>query len=62
MIIAMGVPGAGKTTVLKAALTNNKIYTLVNYGDLMLEIEKKEFGIKDVHPETGEIVVVVDDS
>ncbi|HSB47084.1 MAG TPA: adenylate kinase [Candidatus Bilamarchaeum sp.] len=44
MIIAMGVPGAGKTTVLKGLKTD---YKVVNYGDLMLEIEKKEFGIKD---------------
>jgi adenylate kinase len=44
MIIAMGVPGAGKTTVLKSLKTD---YRIVNYGDLMLEIEKKEFGVKD---------------
>lgn len=44
MIIAMGVPGAGKTTVLKGLKTD---YRIVNYGDLMLEIEKKEYGIKD---------------
>lgn len=44
MIIVMGVPGAGKTTVLKGLKTD---YRIVNYGDLMLEIEKKEFGIKD---------------
>jgi adenylate kinase len=44
MIIALGVPGAGKTTVLKSLKTD---YKVVNYGDLMLEIEKKEFGIKD---------------
>ncbi|MFH0737983.1 MAG: adenylate kinase [Candidatus Micrarchaeota archaeon] len=44
MIIALGVPGAGKTTVLKSLKSG---YKLVNYGDLMLEIEKKEFGIKD---------------
>jgi len=44
MIIALGVPGAGKTTVLKSLKTD---YKIVNYGDLMLEIEKKEFGIKD---------------
>ncbi len=44
MIIAMGVPGAGKTTVLKGLKGD---YKVVNYGDLMLEIEKKEYGIKD---------------
>jgi adenylate kinase len=44
MIIALGVPGAGKTTVLKALKGE---YKVVNYGDLMLEIERKEFGVKD---------------
>ena len=44
MIIALGVPGAGKTTVLKGLKGD---YKVVNYGDLMLEIEKKEFGIKE---------------
>ncbi len=44
MIIALGVPGAGKTTVLKGLKSD---YSVVNYGDLMLEIEKREFGIKD---------------
>jgi len=44
MIIVMGMPGAGKTTILKSLKTD---YQIVNYGDLMLEIEKKEFGIKD---------------
>jgi adenylate kinase len=44
MIIVMGVPGAGKTSVLHGVKTD---YKIVNYGDLMLEIEKKEFGIKD---------------
>jgi len=44
MIIVMGLPGAGKSTVLKGLKTD---YKMQNYGDLMLEIEKKEFGIKD---------------
>lgn len=43
MIIVMGVPGAGKTSVLNGVKSD---YRVVNYGDLMLEIEKKEFGIK----------------
>ena len=43
MIVALGVPGAGKTTVLKGLKGD---YKVVNYGDLMLEIEMKEFGIK----------------
>lgn len=44
MIIVMGLPGAGKTTVLNGLNTD---YKIVNYGDLMLEIEKEAFGIKD---------------
>ncbi|MBU1681268.1 adenylate kinase [Candidatus Micrarchaeota archaeon] len=44
MIIAMGLPGAGKTTVLKNVKSD---YVLVNYGDLMFEIEQEHFGIKD---------------
>jgi adenylate kinase len=44
MIIVMGVPGAGQSSVLQGLKTD---YKMVNYGDLMLEIEKKEYGIKD---------------
>jgi adenylate kinase len=43
MIIVMGLPGAGKTTVLKGIKTD---YKIVNYGDLMFEIEKKKYKIK----------------
>lgn len=43
MIIAMGLPGAGKTTVLKGLKTDYEIH---NFGDLMFEIEKEKFGIK----------------
>jgi len=44
MIIVMGLPGAGKSTVLKGLKTN---YKILNYGDLMFEIEKERYGIKD---------------
>jgi len=44
MIIVMGLPGAGKTTVLEGLNTDYKIQ---NYGDLMFEIEKENYGIKD---------------
>lgn len=44
MIIVMGLPGAGKTTVLKGLKTD---YNIQNYGDLMFEVEKEKFGIKD---------------
>jgi adenylate kinase len=44
MIIVMGLPGAGKSTVLSVA--SGTAYKIANYGDLMLEIAKKEAGIK----------------
>ncbi|MFH1222357.1 MAG: adenylate kinase [Candidatus Micrarchaeota archaeon] len=44
MIIVMGLPGAGKTTVLHGLKTD---YKILNYGDLMLEIEQQKFGVKD---------------
>ena len=45
MIIVMGLPGAGKSTVLSAATKSD--YKTVNYGDLMFEIAKKTAGITD---------------
>lgn len=44
MIIVMGVPGAGKTTVLEAAANNG--WEIINYGTLMFELGK-EFGISN---------------
>jgi len=44
MIIVMGLPGAGKSTVLKGVKSEHKI---LNYGDLMFEIEKEKYDIKD---------------
>jgi len=41
MTIVLGVPGAGKSTVL-AALKGKEGFTLVNYGDLMFEIASKK--------------------
>ncbi len=43
MIILMGVPGAGKTSVLDKL---NTAYSVRNYGNLMFEIETEKFGIK----------------
>ena len=43
MIIVMGLPGAGKSTVLSAASKSD--YKILNYGDLMFEIAKVKFGI-----------------
>lgn len=44
MIIVMGLPGAGKTTVLKGLKTD---YKIKNMGDLMFEVEKEKYGIKN---------------
>jgi len=44
MIIVMGVPGAGKSTVLSVAQAAG--WTVFNYGDLMMEIAKGR-GIAD---------------
>lgn len=41
MIIAMGLPGAGKTTVLKEAVKGTK-FKIVNYGDAMFEVALKD--------------------
>lgn len=42
----MGLPGAGKSTVLERIKSEHKEYVVKNYGDLMFEIEKEEYGIK----------------
>ncbi|MEM4368576.1 MAG: AAA family ATPase, partial [Candidatus Anstonellales archaeon] len=40
MIIVMGLPGAGKSTVLQNLKLEN--YVILNYGTLMFEIAQKE--------------------
>ncbi len=40
----MGLPGAGKSTVLSIAHKTD--YKIVNYGDLMFEIASRDFGVK----------------
>ena len=60
MIIVMGLPGVGKSTVLKAAEKTE--YRLLNYGTLMFEIAKEKFGIshrddlRKLDPEKQKIV------
>ena len=44
MIIVMGLPGVGKSTVLGIA-EKKADYRIVNYGTLMFEIAKEKFGI-----------------
>ena len=46
MYIVVGVPGAGKTTVLNEFVKKNQEWKIINYGTLMFEIAK-EYGIKD---------------
>jgi adenylate kinase len=45
MLVVMGLPGAGKSTVLKVA--EERGWKVLNYGTLMMEIAEKEFSIKD---------------
>jgi len=45
MIIVMGLPGAGKSTVLRGAATEDT--KVLNYGTLMFEIAKEKFGISN---------------
>ncbi|MEM4348129.1 MAG: adenylate kinase [Candidatus Anstonellaceae archaeon] len=44
MIVVMGLPGAGKSTVLSAT---PKDYKIINYGDLMFEIAQKRYMVSD---------------
>ena len=45
MIIVMGMPGSGKSTILSKA--NTEGYKILNFGDVMIDIAKKRFGITD---------------
>ncbi|MFA5049698.1 MAG: adenylate kinase [Candidatus Micrarchaeia archaeon] len=47
MIIVMGLPGAGKTTVLEGFAKKNPEYKLLNYGTLMFEIAKEKYKIEN---------------
>ncbi|MFA5106146.1 MAG: adenylate kinase [Candidatus Micrarchaeia archaeon] len=44
MIIILGVPGVGKSTVIKP-LAQEKGYRMLNYGDMMFEIASKGYGV-----------------
>lgn len=45
MIIVMGLPGAGKTTVVSNA--DKRDHEVVNFGDVMFRIAREEYGITD---------------
>lgn len=47
MIIVMGLPGAGKTTVLNGAVSGLTDWKVINYGDMMFEIAKRDKLVKD---------------
>ncbi|MBM3229459.1 adenylate kinase [Candidatus Parvarchaeota archaeon] len=45
MIIVLGLPGVGKSTVLEG-IAQAAGYKSVNYGTMMLEIAKRDFGVE----------------
>jgi len=47
MIIVMGLPGAGKTTVLTKAQAERPEYKILNYGTLMFEIAKEQYNVQN---------------
>jgi len=51
IVVATGVPGSGKTTVIEGALKKLKArgitYDILNYGDIMLELMRELEGIND---------------
>lgn len=47
MIIVMGLPGAGKTTVLNGAQEKKPEYRILNYGTLMFEIAKEKYNLEN---------------
>jgi len=47
LIIVMGIPGAGKTTVLTEALKGVQGWRVLNWGDRMVELAKAQGLVKD---------------
>jgi len=47
MIVVMGIPGAGKTTVLAEALKGVNGWRVINWGDRMVELAKAQGLVKD---------------
>lgn len=46
-IVLVAVPGAGKSTIMKAAQKLKPDIKIVNFGDQMLKIAKERYGIQD---------------
>ena len=46
IVVVMGVPGSGKTTVIRGAQRYAE-FTYVNYGDIFLRIARERFGIEN---------------
>ena len=47
MIIMMGVPGVGKSSVLNGIRQKKPDYSIVNYGDLMLGIFREKYNVQN---------------
>ena len=47
LILFVGTPGAGKSTVLNSIVEKGKTIQIVNMGDLMLRIAKEREGVTD---------------
>jgi len=45
-LVLVAVPGSGKTTIMNLVKQKLSDITIINYGDVMLEIAKKKFGIQ----------------
>ena len=46
-LVIAGVPGAGKTTIMRFLKEMNVQFQEVNFGDVMFEIAKKEYKVED---------------
>ncbi len=46
-VVLVAVPGGGKTTIINEIKRRMPEIKVVNYGDVMLEIAKEKFGVKD---------------
>ncbi|MEM3455312.1 MAG: AAA family ATPase [Candidatus Micrarchaeia archaeon] len=45
MIVIMGLPGVGKSTILRELIKKNKKISVLNYGDIVLRFAKNEFNV-----------------